>query len=51
MSATLLLGSLSLIVFGLECTTIGFDVSGFLAVVADSIIPGLAPTSLIVRLP
>ena len=49
MPATLLIGSLSLIIFGFECTTIGFDVSRFLAVIADSIIPRLAPTSCVVR--
>ena len=41
----------SLRFFGLifECPAVGFDVSRFLAVVADSVVPELAPVSLIVR--
>ena len=31
------------------CPIVGFDVSRFLAVVADSVVSGLAPASLIVR--
>ena len=46
MPATLLI---RFIVFGFECAVIGFDVSGFLAIVADTVVPGLAPASLICR--
>ena len=49
MSATLLIRSLSFVGFFFECPAVGFDVSQFLAVVADSVVPGLASASLIVR--
>ena len=49
MPATLLLLSLSFVGFGFEYLTVGFDVSRFLAEVADSVVSGLAPASLIVR--
>ena len=47
MSAALDFNCLSLFVSGIEGATIGFDMSGFRAIVACSIIPGLAPASLI----
>ena len=49
MPATLLIHSLSFVGFCFECPEVGFDVSWFLAIVADSVVPGLAPASLIVR--
>ena len=49
MPATLLICSLSFVGFCFECPIVGFDVSWFLAVVANSVVPGLAPASLIVR--
>ena len=49
MPATLLIRSLSFVVFCFECAEIGFDVSQFLAVNAGSIVPGLAPALLICR--
>ena len=48
MLATLLILSLSFVGFCFECPVVGFDVSRFLAIVADSVVPGLAPASLIV---
>ena len=44
---TLLINSLSLVVFGFEGATIGLDMSGFLLIVVSSIIPRLALASLI----
>ena len=49
MSVTSLINSLSFVSFCFEYPTVGFDVSRFLAVVADSVVPELAPASLIVR--
>ena len=49
MPATLLIRSLSFVGFGFECAAIGFDVSRFLAIIAGSVVPGLAPASLIFR--
>ena len=49
MPVTPLISSLSFFVLVFECPTVGFDVSRFLAVVADSVVPGLAPASLIYR--
>ena len=49
MLATLLVHSLSFVGFCFQCTIVDFDVSRFLAIVADSVVPGLAPTLLIVR--
>ena len=46
---TLLIHSLSFVIFGFECAAIGFGVSGFLAIIADSDVLRLAPTSLICR--
>ena len=43
MPVTLLIRSLSFVGFGFESAAIGFDVSWFLAIVADSIVPGLSP--------
>ena len=37
MLASLLIRSLSFVVFGFECAAIGFDVSGFLAIIAGSV--------------
>ena len=48
MSVTPLISSLSFVLFLLECPVVGFDVSRFLAVIADSVVPGLASASLIV---
>ena len=48
MPATLLIHSLSFIVFVFECLTISFDVFGFLAIIADSIVSRFAPTSLVI---
>ena len=44
-----LIRSMSFVILGFECPAVGFDVSRFLAVVANSVVPGLAPASLIVR--
>ena len=49
MSVTLQIRSLSLVNFFFDCVEVGFDVSQFLAIVVDSVVPGLAPASLIVR--
>ena len=49
MPVTPLISSLSFVGLGFECPAVGFDVSRFLAVVADSVVPGLTPASLIVR--
>ena len=49
MPATLLIRSLSFVGFCFECAEVKFDVSRFLAIVADSVVSGLAPASLIVR--
>ena len=49
MPATPLIRSLSFVGFCFECLEVGFDESRFLVVVADLVIPGLAPASLIVR--
>ena len=40
MSATLLIRSLSFVGFLFESVVVGFDVSQFLAIVADSVVPG-----------
>ena len=47
MPDTLLIRSLSFVVFDFECAVIGFDVSRFFAIIADSVVPRLAPASLI----
>ena len=49
MLATLLIRSLRFVGFCFECPAVAFDVSRFLTVVADSVVPGLAPASLLVR--
>ena len=49
MPTTLLIRSLSFVSFGFECAAIDFDVSRFLAIIVGSVIPGLAPASLICR--
>ena len=49
MLVTPLISSLSFVGLGPEYPTIGLNVSRFLAVVADSVVPGLASASLIVR--
>ena len=49
MLASLRICSHSFIVRGFECAAIGFDVSTFLAIIVDLIVPGLAPASLICR--
>ena len=49
MPATLLIRSLSFVSFCFECLAVGFDLSWFLEVVVDSVVPGLAPASQIVR--
>ena len=49
MPAILLICSLSFVGFFFECPVVVFDVSRYLAVVADSVVPGLVPASLIVR--
>ena len=49
MSATPLIRILSFVGFFFECPAVGFDMSWFLTVVADSVVPGLAPVSLILR--
>ena len=45
MPATLLIRSLSFVGFGFECAAISFDMSRLLAIVASSVVPGLAPAS------
>ena len=49
MPITPLISSLRFVGLGLEYPTVSLDVSRFLAVVADSVVPGLAPALLIVR--
>ena len=50
MPTTLLIRSLSFFGFGFECATIRFDASRSLAIIACSVVPGLALASLICRL-
>ena len=50
MSIALVIGSLSLIIPGFEGMAISLNMSGFLAIVAGSIITGLTPASRISRL-
>ena len=47
MSASLVIRSLSLFISSFKGAAVGFDVSGCLAIIACSIVPGLAPASLI----
>ena len=44
-----MISSLSFIILGFENAAIGLDMSWFLTIVANSIIPGLAPASLIAQ--
>ena len=49
MPATLLISSMSFIIFCFEGVAISLDMTGFLAIVAGLIILGLVPVSLICR--
>ena len=49
MPATLVISSLSLFISSFEGAVVGLNMSGFLALIASSIVPGFAPTSRVVR--